>query len=166
MKHNLTIIFLMIVCIVQAQNLQTEFTDGVAFPIGIKFVIKLAPIDSVNYNYSVLDFEPFRKTLQHSEYAELFEESGEENTIVFYFCLGTHGNTEQEKKANMHALLLMKSYSKEVLTYTSEIQVKEQGEFEWTSNIGIFQDKIMYEMWPHMIYLIRLKEFKKIPHGN
>jgi len=148
---------------VQAQELPTKPADGVIFPIGIKFVIKLVSVDSVNYNYSVLDFEPFGKILQTSDYVELFEESGEDNTIIFYFCFGTHGKTEQEKKENMHVLLLMKSYSEEFLkyTYTSEIQLKEYGELEWTSNIGIFPNKITYEMWPYMIYHIRLKEFKK-----
>ena len=166
MKHILTIAFLTIVCIGQAQQLPTEPMDGVIFPIGIKFVIKLVPTDSVNYNYSVLSFEPFRKIVHSSKYDELFEDSGEDNTIVFYFTIGTHGKTEQEQNENRHTLLIMKSYSKEGLAYTSEMQPKEYGEFEWTSNVGVFPNIIAYEMWPHMIYHIRLKEFKKDASKN
>ena len=163
MKYLFTVAFLAIGCIVQAQKLPTEPADAFAFPLGTKFVIKLVPIDSVNYNYSILSFEPFREIvdMKKSNFDELFEKSGEDSTIVFYFCLGTHGETDQEKRKNMQTLLLIKNYSKEKLQYTSEIQVKEDGEYEWTSNVGMWPNIIMYEMWPYMIYYIGLKELKK-----
>jgi len=161
MRKLLTITFLAITYIAQAQELPSEPANGFAFPIGSKFVIKLIPTDSVNYDYSVLSFEPFEEIVDTYENAELFEEKGEENTIVFYFCFGTRGETDQEREKNMKVLLLMKNYSKEVLKYTSDIQREEDGEFEETSNVGTFPNAKGTEMWPYMIYSIGLREFRK-----
>ena len=161
MKRIFTITLLVIAWVAQAQELPSEPANGFAFPIGSKFVIKLIPTDSVNYDFSVLSFEPFEKTVDTWKHDELFEDKGEENTIVFYFCLGTHGKTKKEKKKNMKVLLIMKNYSKEALKYTSEIQRKKSGEFESTSNIGTYPGAKGMEMWPYMIYAIGLREFRK-----
>ena len=161
MKRILTFTFLVVATLMQAQEVPSEPRNGFAFPIGSKFVIKLVPRDSVNFDLSVIFYEPFRVVVDTWKHEELFEEEGEENTIVFYFCYGTHGETEQEKKENSQVLLLMKNYSKEVLSYTSDIQRQLEGEFEPTSNIGIFPNVMGMEMWPYMIYTIGLKEFRK-----
>jgi hypothetical protein len=166
MKQYLTIILLAITYIAQAQELPSEPANGFAFPIGSKFVIKLIPTDSVNYDYSILSLEPFEEVVDTYKNSELFEKNGEKNTITFYFCLGTHGETDQEREKNMRVLLLMKNYSKEILKYTSDIQTKEDGEYEETSNIGIFPDAKGMEMWPYMIYSIGLKEFRKYKQEN
>lgn len=52
----------------------------------------------MNYDYSVFSFEPFDEIVDTWNNNELFEENGEENTIAFYFCLGTHGDTETGKR--------------------------------------------------------------------
>ena len=161
MKKFLTITFLAITYIAQAQELPSKPANAFAFPIGSKFVIKLVPTDSVNYDYSVLSFEPFEKIVDTWKHDGLFEEKGEENTIVFYFCFGTHGETDQEKEKNREVLLLMKNYSKVALNYTSEIQRQKDGGFEKTSNVGTLPNVIGMEMWPYMIYTIGLREFRK-----
>ena len=161
MKKILIITFLAITYIAQAQELPSEPANGFAFPIGSKFVIKLVPIDSVNYDYSVISYEPFGEMVDTWKHDELFEEKGELNTIVFYFCLGTHGKTDQEKEKNKQVLLLMKNYSKVALNYTSEIQRQKDGDFEKTSNVGMFPNVKGMEMWPYMIYAIGLREFRK-----
>ena len=166
MKRLLTITFLAITFFAQAQKLPSEPANGFAFPIGSKFVIKLVPTDSVNFDYSVISFEPFQEIVDVFENDELFEEKGEENTIVFYFCRGTRGETEQEKEKNMRVLLLIKNYSKEALRYTSEIQREVEGHFENTSNVGTFPNVKTTEIWPYMIYTIGLKEFKKESADN
>ena len=86
MKRFLIITFLAITFFAQAQELPSEPANGFAFPIGSKFIIKLVPTDSVNFDYSVISFEPFEEIVDVFENDELFEEEGEENTIVFYFC--------------------------------------------------------------------------------
>ena len=163
MKKFLTILFLMIVCFVQAQKSLSEPAKGFVFPLGSKFVLKLVPIDSVNYECSVMSFEPFEEIVDTWGNNELFSEEGEENTILFYFCLGTSGETEQERKNNMKVLLLMKNFSKEKdrLFYTSEIQLKKNGKFQPTSNVGTYPNVKTVEMWSYMIYSIGLKEFRK-----
>jgi len=40
----------------QAQELPTTPAKGFAFPIGTKFTVKLIPIDSIHFNYSVIAF--------------------------------------------------------------------------------------------------------------
>jgi len=74
MKRLLTITFLAITYIAQAQELPSEPANGFAFPIGSKFVIKLLPADSVNFDYSVLSFEPFDVIVDTWKNDELFEE--------------------------------------------------------------------------------------------
>jgi hypothetical protein len=145
----------------QAQGLPSIPANGFAFPLGSKFVIRLIPADSVNYDYSVLSFEPFQEIIDRRKTDDLFEQTGENNTIVFYFCLGTDGETEQEREENMRVFLLIKNYSKEILKYTSEIQREEDGEYEETSNIGTFPNATGREIWPYMIYSIGLREFRK-----
>jgi len=161
MKRLLIITFLAITFFAQAQELPSEPANGFAFPIGSKFVIKLVPTDSVNFDYSVISFETFEEIVDVFENDELFEEEGEENIIVFYFCFGTRGETEQEKEKNMEVLLIMKNYTKEALKYSSDILREEDGEFESTSNVGTFPNAKGTEMWPYMIYAIGLSEFRK-----
>jgi len=148
-----------------AQELPSKPRNAFAFPMGSKFVIKLIPTDSVNFNISVIAFEQFHEIVDTYEHDELFEEKEgeerEEDTIVFYFCFGTHGDTDEEKEKNIQSLLLMKSYSKVALSYTSDIQRQRDGKFEETSNVGIIPNIMIMEMWPYPIFTIGLKGFKK-----
>lgn len=161
MKKILTITFFAIAYFVHAQELPSIPANGFAFPLGSKFVIKLSPTDSVNFDYSVQSFESFEEIVDTRKKDDLFEKKGEDNTIVFYFCFGTNGETEQEREKNMRVLLIMKNYSKEALNYTSEIQREEDGDYDATSNVGTFPNAIGTEIWPYMIYSIGLREFRK-----
>ena len=162
MKQILTITFLVVTCFVQAQELPSKPANAFAFPMGSKFVIKLIPKDSVNFDYSVIAFEQFHKIVDIFENKdELFEEKGEDSTVIFYFCFGTFGKTDEEKQKNTQSLLLMKNYSDVKLNYTSEIQRQKDGKFEPTSNIGIYPNLKVWESWPYPILMIGLKEFRK-----
>jgi hypothetical protein len=165
MKKALVLILLTMICLsFKAQELPTISASGFSFPIGTKFTIKLTPIDSINFNYSIIEFEKFDKTVDTYKHDDLFNKTGNDSTITFYFCLGTEGDTEAEKKENMKVLLLMKNYTKYMLKYTSEIQRKENGVYESTSNVGTFPGVLGNEMWPYMIYSIGLREFKKMTY--
>ena len=146
----------------KTQELPSVPANGFSFPIGSKFTIKLTPVDSNNFNYSVIEFEKFDKTVDTYNHDGLFNKTGNDSTITFYFCFGTQGDNEAEKKENMKVLLLMKNYTKYMLKYTSEIKRKENGEYESTSNDGTFSGSISNEIWPYMIYSIGLREFKKM----
>ena len=163
MKNVSTIMLLMVTCFVYAQKLPSEPANGFSFPIGSKFTIELVSIDSVNYNYSVISYKPYRKIIDIFENEKLFKKKGKDNTIVFYFCLATRGKTKEEKEKNMKVLLVMRNFSKVALNYTSEIQRQEGGEFENTSNVGLHPNAIgtSTEMWPYMIFSIGLSDFKK-----
>jgi len=169
MKRMKKIIFclLFLPILVFSQDLPTPPSPGAAFPIGSKFSIKLYPVDSVSFHYSIIEFEPFDSVVDTWENDSLFDSKGQDSTITFYFCLGTHGDTKAERDGNMKVLLLMKNYTKFSLSYTSEIQRKEQKKnrkpkFEPTSNVGTFSGAIGTEMWPYMIYNIGLLDFKKM----
>ncbi|MFD1604281.1 hypothetical protein ACFSJW_07720 [Flavobacterium artemisiae] len=143
-----------------SQDLPSEPANGFAFPIGSKFTIKLIPIDSVSFNYSIIKFDPFTETVDTFDNDNLFSKNGEEDTIDFYFCLGTSGKTEDEKKKSMKVLLIFKNRSKYSVTYNSDIQRKEDGEYEKTSNMGAYPGVKGTEMWPYMIHSIGLNDFK------
>lgn len=162
MKKLLLIFFVLSSFLAYSQDLPSEPANGFSFPIGSKFTIKLHPIDTLNFDFSVIQFEEFQDVVDDWEYDYLFTDKGEENTIEFYFCLGTHGKTEKEKKKNMKVLLLMKNYSKYALKYSSDILRTEDGEFETTSNVGCFPGAKGSERWPYMIYAIGLSDFQKM----
>lgn len=160
MKKLLLTLLFAISIFASAQELPTEPATGFAFPLGTKFTIKLHPTDSTNFEYSIIEFEPFQEIIDSWEKNKLFKEKGVDDTIEFYFCLGTHGKTEEEKKKNMQVLLVMKNRTKHALSYTSDIQTIEDGEFKETSNVGTFPNAQGTEMWPYMIQQIGLRDFK------
>lgn len=161
MKKILTILFCAICVSLQAQDLPTNPEKGFAFPIGTKFTLKLHPVDSINYNISVIEFKPFTEVIDPWDNNHLFSDKGEDNTIACYFCFATRGETEEEKEKNMKIYLLFKNYSKEHLQYKSDIQRLKSGEFEPTSNVGMFPSVKGTEVWPYMIYFIGLHDFQK-----
>ena len=161
MKKLIVILILIINFGAYSQNLPTEPANGFAFPLGTKFTIKLHPTDSTNFDYSIIEFEPFQDIIDTWENDSLFKENAEKNgTIEFYFCLGTSGETEEEKDKNMKVLLLMKNRTEYSLEYNSDIQREENGKFETTSNVGTYSGAKGTEMWPYMIQQIALNEFK------
>lgn len=160
MKKLIFMILFMNAWFIKAQSVPTEPSSGFSFPLGSKFTIKLFPVDSVNYNYSVIAYEQFKEIVDTYENDGLFTTEGRDSTITFYFCLGTNGDNEKEKKENMKVLLLFKNYAKKHLEYTSEIMVAEDGKFEPTSNMGAFPSAKGTEIWPYMIHYIGLRNFK------
>lgn len=60
----------------------------------------------------------------------------------------------------MKVLLVMKNRTKHALSYASDIQTKEDGEFKETSNVGTFPNAQGTEIWPYMIQQIGLHDFK------
>jgi len=54
----------------------------------------------------------------------------------------------------------MKNRTDYTLSYKSDIQREENGEFEETSNVGTYRGAKGTEMWPYMIYQIGLHDFE------
>ena len=163
MKNILLILTLTAINIIgYSQELPTEPAVGYSFPIGSKFIIKLHSVDSTKFNYSIIEFEPFEEIIDTWENDTLFKENGQKGTIEFYFCLSTSGDSDEEKEKNMKVLLLMKNRTEYSLTYNSDIQTEENGEFKETSNVGTFSGAKGTEMWPYMIYQIGLNGFEKM----
>ena len=78
-------LFLLILLVIgfslNAQELPTEPENGFAFPIGSKFTIKLHPTDSVNFDFSIIKFEPFQEIVDTWENDKLFEEKCEKKEL-------------------------------------------------------------------------------------
>lgn len=162
MKNVFSIILFLIICpFLHAQDFPTDSINSIAFPIGSKFTIKLHPADSLNFDFSIIELEPFEEVVDTWENDHLFLEKDEDDTITFYFCHGTHGKTVEEKEDNMKVLLLIKNYSKKSFQYLSDIQMREDGDFEYTSNVGISPGAFALEIWPFMIYAIKLGSFRE-----
>jgi len=160
MKFITTFLIIFLSVNVFAQELPSPYNSGYEFPIGAKFTIKLNSEDPKNITYSIIKFEPFTEIIDTFEHDDLFEKNGQEGTIDFYFCIGTHGETEKEKNKNMQVLLIFKNWTKFSLKYISEIQLNEEDEFKETSNMGAYPGAIGNEMWPYMINTIRLRDFE------
>lgn len=95
---NVFILLISALCsITYAQNIPNKPVNKFDFPIGSKFTIKLVPKDANNFDYSVIAIEPFKEVVDLFDNDHLFEEQGDENTITFYFCLATRGETQEEK---------------------------------------------------------------------
>lgn len=145
-----------------SQELPTIPSSGFSFPLGSKFTIKLISTDSSIYDYSIIEFESFQEIIDSRKIDNLFPKEGPENTISFYFCLGTYGETDEEKEKNMRIHLYMKNYTTKAFDYISEILRDEDGEYENTSNIGSYPGAIGNEIWPYMIYFIGLRDFQEM----
>lgn len=157
----MTILLSAIYSCIYAQGFPEEPINGIAFPIGSKVTIKLHATDSAHYDFSIIELKAFNEIVNTQDHDYLFPENGEEDRITFYFCQGTHGDTREEKEKNRRVLLLMKNYSRKVVQYSFEIQQKKNEEFEYTSNSVIYAGAIALEMWPFMLYAIRLSKFQK-----
>lgn len=160
-RSTLTTILCFLSIVIFGQDLPTEPANGFTFPLGSKFTIKLYPIDSTNFDYSIIAYEPFQEIIDSHENDTLFIDKEKDGTIDFYFCIATHGDTEKEREENMQIVLLMKNRSQYSLNYSSDIQLEEDGEFQNTSNVGMFSGALGTEMWPYMIYQIKLYDLKK-----
>ncbi len=161
MKKNILSLVLIVSMAVYSQELPTKPASGFAFPLGTKFTIKMHRVDSVNFNYSIIKFDNFRHIINTKETDSLFNQTNDKNgTIEFYFCLGTHGKTEEDKQKNMSVLLLMNNRTKHKFQYNSDIQIEDNGPFEISSNKGSFSGMKTTQMWPYMIQQIGLNEFK------
>ncbi len=68
MKKTLLLTILTTICfLAKGQELPTIPANGFSFPIGSKFTIKLTPVDSTNFDYSIIKFEKFEKTVDTFE---------------------------------------------------------------------------------------------------
>ena len=81
-----------------------------------------------------------------TEVDNILPADGKENTVHFYFVNGTGGK----------ALLLIKSFCKERLTYDSYIRILDSQNWQTTSNSGIFPRVNMTELWNDPVRVIRI----------
>ena len=164
MKKLFTILILLLIISLRAyaQELPTKPAKGFSFPLGSKITIKLYPVDSLNFNYSIIEFEPFHEMLDLWGNDSLFSDTGKAGTVELYFCTATRGQTKKEREKNMKVLLISKNRSEYALEYTSEIQFEENGDYHQTSNTGWLPGVKSTEIWSDMIYFIGIRDIQKM----
>lgn len=161
--NKIFITFVIILLGVSAKNqtLDTIPQEGFAFPIKSKITLKLVPADSLKYKYYILKYEPFDEIIDTYENDKYISKNLEENTIELIFCVGTHGDTEKEKKENYQSLLLIKNGTKYPLEYEADMRVYKKEEFEPTSVVPLYPNVKNMEMWPYLIEEIGLHGFRQ-----
>lgn len=161
MKQLIPFLACILTILSHSQELPTENSNGFAFPLGSKFTIKLVATNDSHFDYSIIAFEPYEEIIDTFDHDDLFENKDKDGTIDFVFCIGTRGKDDAEKEKNMNILLLAKNNSIHSLSYDSDIQLTEEGEFKSTSNVGLYPGVKTTEMWPYMIFQIGLHNFRK-----
>lgn len=142
------------------QELPTDPQNGFVFPIGSKFTIKLYPLDSGKFDCSIIAYEPFIETIDYFETDTLFDEREKDGTLDLMFCIGTNGKTDEEREQSMKVVLIIKNRTDFALDYLSEILLDEAGEFQPTSNAGLYPGASYTEMWPYVIYQIAISDLR------
>ena len=134
---------------------------GFVFPFGTKVIIRLEPIDSVNFNYSVVKSEKIAEMIDNYDNDHYFSEKLDDNCIEFLFCGGTHGDSREEKQANYQTLLILKNGTKYKLSYKADIQIDQTEKLVSTSVVDLFSRVKSKEIWPYKVDLIALHDFRK-----
>jgi len=161
-KTLLLLVFVLSFTAFKAQILDSVPHDAFAFPLGRKVTIKLVPVDSVKFQYYVTDISSFAEVVDTYKDNNLFSKKPEADTIELLFCIGTHGDTQEEREKNYKTLLILRNNLSFPLEYNADMRVYQQEEFEPTSVVTLFPGTLMREMWPYMIEEIALYNFRKM----
>jgi len=133
---------------------------GFSFSIGTKVTIKLVPIDSVNFNYCIVKFEPYHENIDLDNDKKLLSDTIANDMIEFVFSYGSYGKEKNGKKNDLRIVLEIKSGLKSIIEYKADIQVPNK-EFEPTSVVELLPKVNTREFWPYQIDMIALHSFQK-----
>ncbi|MDD4972100.1 MAG: hypothetical protein PHT07_21955 [Paludibacter sp.] len=148
---------------IQAQKKDTiPSSSGFAFPLGVKVIIRLEPIDSINFNYSVVKSENMTSVIDSENADKFLTKKLDADCLEFMFCVGTHGETEKQRSENYETLLILNNPTPFDLDYRADIQLPKKTEFKPTSVMTLFSHVKGKEIWPYQIALIGLHSFKKM----
>ncbi len=165
-KIFLTFLFICIHCFPQAQNMDTiqnmQPVPGPAFmfPLGARFTIKLYAVDSASFHYVVEDYQDFQEFIDLENTEKYFTAAAKDSTIEVVFCIGTYGNTPQEREQNFRSVILLKNRTNSILTYNVEAQEREKEKYEPTPVLPLLPNKVSVETWPYPIGSIALINFR------
>ena len=156
---------LLILLLVSGFNLFGQDHDsipqtGFSFTIGTKVTIQLIPVDSVNFDYRILKFEPYHETIDLDNDEKLLSDKIDNDKIEFVFSYGKYGKNKKEKDNDLRIVLILKSGLNSIIDYKADIQVPNK-EFESTSVVELLPDVKTREFWPYQIDVIALHNFQK-----
>jgi len=163
MRKGIALVFLFLLYgFVLAQNSEPiQATAGFAFPLGVKVIIRLEPIDSVHFNYSVVKSENMNSVIDSQNTDKFLTKKLDENCLEFLFCIGTHGETDKERRGNYETLLILNNQTPYNLDYKADIQLPNSPDFKPTSVLTLFSHVKSREIWPYRIDMIGLHSFMK-----
>lgn len=123
-------------------------------PLGTHFIIKLeGDLDDEESEFKVVKMEPYDKVLPDYHGMGLFADTGEVNTIEGYFCRAKFGDGEK-------VVLVFKSWVEGMASYDTDIR-SQRGEWEQTSNEGIWHKVEMTEIWDTSYDMLRISHIRK-----
>jgi hypothetical protein len=162
LKKLIIVIFItLMTSAISAQKFDTIAKSGYTFPIKSKLTLKLVAVDSLNYKFYILHYEPFNKIIDTYANEKYLSKPAADNTIEVIFCVSTEGKTKEEKQANYKSLLLIKNGTKFPLEYRAKMKVSKSETFQSTSVVTIYPNAKNMEMWPYLIEKLALLDFKK-----
>jgi hypothetical protein len=138
---------------IKSQNfVNNENLKEMEFPINTSFTLRFTKVDDRNFSFKIYRIEPYNKKLKMWNNGNIFKDSGEIETVEFFFT----------KTIDNSNILVMKSRSKYSIRFKSEIQTEENGEFIEIQNVGTHKGSITTEIWQKETYKIRLSNFELI----
>jgi hypothetical protein len=132
---------------VYAQNNKKE--DSM-IEFGTKFTLKLSEND---YSYSVIDKEPYTKTLGLTDIRSMFsQEDIKKDEIIGVLAYGKLGDDRQ-------VFLILRNGLSTPLSYKLEIKQRNKTHFESTSVANLYPQVPSTEIWPYDIDYIVFSDF-------
>ena len=160
---NRAIVFLIVIkftLIGISQNTQENLLDAYSFFLGSKFSLELLPKDSINFNYRVINYEPFEEIIELYASDSIFNDTILNRSIEFIFCIGKTGTGE--KDTDYKTVLKIRNNTEYSLKYFADIKIWNTDSFTNTDVVDLLPNVKTTEFWPYKIDVIGLYGFKKV----
>ncbi|MBN2518884.1 MAG: hypothetical protein JXB17_00125 [Bacteroidales bacterium] len=153
-------IFIISTLISISQNTKENLVDTYSFFLGSKFSLELYPKDSINFDYRIINYEPFEEIIELFEADSIFSDTIINGSIEFIFCIGKTGTGE--KDADYKTVLKIRNNTEYPLKYFADIKIWNTDSFTNTNVVDLLPNVKTTEFWPYKIDLIGLYGFKRI----
>ncbi|MDR0825098.1 MAG: hypothetical protein LBN74_08395 [Prevotella sp.] len=149
MKTCITILFILFAGVANAQTFQRK----AIVEINSKFTIKLVKTET-GYDYTIINKEPYNKTLNISNIQSLFPKSrpDEIQGILTYTKFGDEMNT----------FLVLQSGLENPLKYSLYVMLNNNQEMENVPAINLFPDISSTEIYPLKLAYIAFSDFENV----
>ena len=160
-RTSIVIIAVMLSGVVKAQA-DTSSVPGFAFPMYSQMSIRLIPIDSVRFHYTILNYDLFDEKFDLEHLENYTNKKAAEGTIEILVSIGTKGTTEEEKKANKQSVFIIRNGTEYPLEFSLDIQKLNQTVYEPVAVMPVIPHGSSVEMWDYSVEMVGLFNFMKL----